>query len=49
MLVASGVGPSQAVAFAVAAQGLAIMMGALILLAAGLWQASLRLRPRPVF
>jgi hypothetical protein len=49
MLVASGVGASQAVAFAVAAQGLAIMMGALILLAAGLWQASLRLRPRPVF
>ena len=49
MLVASGVGPSQAVAFAVAAQGLAIMMGALILLAAGLWQASLRLRLRPSF
>ncbi len=46
MLVASGVGASQAVAFAVAAQGLAIMMGAVILLAAGLWQASLRLRPR---
>jgi uncharacterized membrane protein YbhN (UPF0104 family) len=49
MLVASGVGASQAVAFAVAAQGLAIMMGALILLAAGLWQASLRLRPRVSF
>jgi uncharacterized membrane protein YbhN (UPF0104 family) len=49
MLVASGVGASQAVAFAVAAQGLAIMMGALILLAAGLWQASLRLRPRASF
>jgi hypothetical protein len=46
MVVASGVGASQAVAFAVAAQGLTIMMGALILLAAGLWQASLRLRPR---
>jgi uncharacterized membrane protein YbhN (UPF0104 family) len=49
MLVASGVGASQAIAFAVAAQGLAIMMGALILLAAGLWQASLRLRPRLSF
>jgi uncharacterized membrane protein YbhN (UPF0104 family) len=49
MLIASGIGPSQAVAFAIAAQGLAIMMGALILVAAGLWQASLRLRPRPVF
>jgi uncharacterized membrane protein YbhN (UPF0104 family) len=49
MLIASGIGPSQAVAFAIAAQGLAIMMGALILLAAGLWQAGLHLRPRPVF
>ena len=49
MLIASGIGPSQAIAFAIAAQGLAIMMGALILVAAGLWQASLRLRPRPVF
>ncbi len=49
MLVASGIGASQAVAFAVVAQGLAIMMGALILLVAGLWQASLRLRPRPAF
>jgi hypothetical protein len=49
MLVASGVGASQAIAFAVAAQGLAIMMGALILVVAGLWQASLRLRPRLVF
>ena len=41
MLVASGVGATQAIAFAVAAQGLAIMMGALILVVAGLWQASL--------
>jgi uncharacterized membrane protein YbhN (UPF0104 family) len=49
ILAASGVGTSQAIAFAVAAQGLAILMGALILLAAGLWQASLRLRPRPAF
>jgi len=49
ILVASGVGASQAVAFAVVAQGLAILMGALILLVAGLWQASLRLRPRPAF
>ena len=49
MLVASGIGATQAIAFAVAAQGLAIMMGALILVVAGLWQASLRLRPRPVF
>jgi hypothetical protein len=47
--VASGIGASQAVAFAVVAQGLAIMMGALILLAAGLWQAGLRLRPRLSF
>jgi uncharacterized membrane protein YbhN (UPF0104 family) len=49
ILVASGVGASQAVAFAVVAQGLAIVVGAIILLAAGLVQASLRLRPRPVF
>jgi hypothetical protein len=49
MLAASGVGASQAIAFAVAAQGLAIMMGAVILLAAGVWQAGLRLRPRPAF
>jgi uncharacterized membrane protein YbhN (UPF0104 family) len=45
ILIASGVHASDAVAFSVAAQALAILAGAVILVAAALWQARLRLRP----
>jgi hypothetical protein len=45
ILIASGVHASNAVAFSVAAQALAILAGAAILVAAALWQARLRLVP----
>ena len=45
ILIASGVHTADAVAFSVAAQGLAILAGAAILVAATLWQARLRFRP----
>jgi uncharacterized membrane protein YbhN (UPF0104 family) len=45
ILIASGVHASDAVAFSVAAQALAILAGAVILVAATLWQARLRLVP----
>jgi hypothetical protein len=39
MLALAGVGASNAVAFAVAAQGLVVLTGALVMLAAGAWEA----------
>ena len=45
ILIASGVHASDAIAFSVAAQALAILAGAAILVAAALWQARLRLVP----
>jgi len=45
ILIASGVHSSDALAFSVAAQALAILAGAAILVAATLWQARLRLVP----
>jgi uncharacterized membrane protein YbhN (UPF0104 family) len=48
MLIASGVGTSQAVAFAVAAQTLVILSGAAVVAGAGLWRAGTRLVPARV-
>src|SRR5207237_10858165 len=45
ILIASGVHATEAIAFSVAAQALAILAGAAILVAAALWQARLRLVP----
>lgn len=45
VLIASGVGTSQAVGFAVAAQALLIVTGAAVLAGAGLWHAGSRLVP----
>jgi hypothetical protein len=48
ILIASGVGPGEAVAFAVAAQGLTVLTGAAIVVSAGLWHAGGRLVPARV-
>jgi hypothetical protein len=45
VLVASGIGATQAIEFAVAAQALAILAGAAVILLAALWHAGSRLRP----
>jgi len=47
-LAVSGVATSQAVAFAIAAQALFVLAGAAVVVAAGAWEASLRLRPARV-
>lgn len=49
ILALSGVGTARAIEFAVAAQGLAILTGAAVVVAAGLWEAGSRLRPVPEF
>jgi uncharacterized membrane protein YbhN (UPF0104 family) len=48
VLIASGVGTSQAVAFAIAAQTLVILAGAAVVAGAGLWSAGTRLIPARV-
>jgi uncharacterized membrane protein YbhN (UPF0104 family) len=45
ILIASGVGSSEAIAFAVASQALIVLTGAAIVLSAGLWHAGIRLAP----
>ena len=44
-LVLSGIGTSEAVAFAIAAQGLIVLTGATVVVGAGAWEAGRRLRP----
>lgn len=44
-LALGGIGTSEAVAFAIAAQGLIVLTGAAVVLGAGAWEAGLRLRP----
>jgi uncharacterized membrane protein YbhN (UPF0104 family) len=46
ILIISGIPKAEAVAFAVAAQGLIILAGAAILAAAGVWHVAVRMRPR---
>src|SRR5213075_3525936 len=48
ILIVAGIPKGDALAFAVAAQGLAILAGAVILVAATLWQARLRFVPARV-
>lgn len=44
-LALAGVGTSEAIAFAVAAQALLVLAGAAVVVAAGAWEAGVRLRP----
>jgi hypothetical protein len=48
ILIIAGIPKADAVAFAVAAQGLVILVGAVVVAAAGIWALIARLRPTPI-
>lgn len=48
ILIIAGIPKADAVAFAVAAQGLVILVGAVVVAAAGIWALVARLRPAPI-